>query len=340
MRNILRIAKSGALFKLWGRRNLVKVSHRITHRCNLDCSFCDIPSHRRDELSKEEIIRMIEEIASMGCSMYTISGGEPLILPYISEILEKAKSEKIVTKLVTNGTLLNSKLDEISPYLDVLIVSLDSSRTEVHEGLRGQYGIFDKVVTGIKSAIKNGNLTVGINMILARENMNHIRETCDFVMDLGVKSISFGPIHKHYEYRSPKRLKEDFKEIYGGFRNFQRAIDEFIKLKKEGYPITHSDLYLRSLKSVEYPSMDCVSGFLSCDISPDGRLTPCGFREESTSSFAQKDFRSLWKELKAELDWVKNCKGCFFHCYFEPNAIFSFRYEALKSYGGRYMKSV
>jgi MoaA/NifB/PqqE/SkfB family radical SAM enzyme len=65
-----------------GRRVPVEVSIEVTHRCPLECQHCynNLPMNdanaRKQELSFEEHVRLLDELADLGCLWLLYTGGE------------------------------------------------------------------------------------------------------------------------------------------------------------------------------------------------------------------------------------------------------------------------
>ena len=94
----------------------------------------------------------------------------------LAEILAYSRSLPLHTSLVTNGTLLESKIDEIAPYINgVVYVSLDGLE-KTHDAIRGVIGCFRKAVRGIMASREKASVT--INTTMMAEN---IYETEDLV---------------------------------------------------------------------------------------------------------------------------------------------------------------
>ncbi len=90
--------------------------------CNLRCPYCynselaladpltgpDMPAPERDSgeayFTEEEIFRHLEKRAAM-LGGVAISGGEPLLSPFLEPLVLKAKSLGLAVKIDTNGTL-------------------------------------------------------------------------------------------------------------------------------------------------------------------------------------------------------------------------------------------
>ena len=76
-------------------------------RCNLACAGCgkiQYPGHvLKKELTPEECFRAVDEC---GAPMVSIPGGEPLMHPRITEIVEGLLARQKYNNLFTNGLLL------------------------------------------------------------------------------------------------------------------------------------------------------------------------------------------------------------------------------------------
>ena len=75
--------------------------------CNLNCDYCDTKWANEENaeyipMSTEEIINRILE---SGIKNITITGGEPLIQPYIIELLEELSKLDIEIEIETNGSV-------------------------------------------------------------------------------------------------------------------------------------------------------------------------------------------------------------------------------------------
>src|SRR4030042_1691990 len=96
---------------------------------------------------KEKAI--LKQIHSSGVCGIAFEGGEPLLRNDLAEILAFSRSLPLQTSLVTNGTLLESRIDEIAPYVNgVVYVSLDGLE-KTHDTIRGVSGCFRRAVRGI-----------------------------------------------------------------------------------------------------------------------------------------------------------------------------------------------
>ncbi len=97
-------------------------------RCNLACSYCN----EFDDFSKpvpvEKVNRWTDQLAKLGTSVITISGGEPLMHPRLEAIIAHIRKRGMLTGLISNGYLMSRKrirsLNEAG--LEHLQISIDN----------------------------------------------------------------------------------------------------------------------------------------------------------------------------------------------------------------------
>lgn len=96
----------------------------ITNACNLDCPFCT-NEKGQSFMNINDIENYLKQIRDFSDYVYLHVLGEPLLHKKIDEILSITDELKINVQLVTNGTLLNSKIFN-HPSLRKLSISLHS----------------------------------------------------------------------------------------------------------------------------------------------------------------------------------------------------------------------
>jgi MoaA/NifB/PqqE/SkfB family radical SAM enzyme len=80
-----------------------------TRRCNLACGYCNEYDHGSQPVPIEEMLRRVDQLAALGTSIITISGGEPLLHPELDLIIARIRRHKMIGTVITNGYLLNAK---------------------------------------------------------------------------------------------------------------------------------------------------------------------------------------------------------------------------------------
>jgi MoaA/NifB/PqqE/SkfB family radical SAM enzyme len=116
----------------------------VTRACNLKCMHCyaraDERTHEK-ELTHEQGLAVIDDLASYGAPVVLFSGGEPLMRPDLVELARYAVDKGMRAVISTNGTLITphkaGELKEIG--LSYVGVSLDGMEA-VNDRFRGKKG--------------------------------------------------------------------------------------------------------------------------------------------------------------------------------------------------------
>jgi len=75
-------------------------------RCNLACTYCNEFDNFSKPVPIEEMYRRIDKLGSLGTSVVTISGGEPLLHPELDDVIRRIRANGMIAGLITNGYLL------------------------------------------------------------------------------------------------------------------------------------------------------------------------------------------------------------------------------------------
>ncbi len=164
-----------------------------TQACDLACVHCRAcaqPLRSPLELSTEEAMRLIDEIAEMKVPVFVLTGGDPLKRPDIYELVQYAAQRGVRISLTPSATplLTRNAIEKLKiAGLARLAVSMDGSRAEIHDAFRRVQGSYDWTLNAIRWARELG-LPVQINTTITRRNladfdaMVRLLETLDIVL--------------------------------------------------------------------------------------------------------------------------------------------------------------
>lgn len=221
-RNKLNSGYSVLKSKITKKRIPLNVSLSVTNRCNLNCTYCGIYKRNQNELSKEQIFSLIDELSEMGNQRLGFWGGEPLLRNDIGELINYAKEKGIFTTLISNGHLVTQKINELKN-LELLFLSLDGSEKN-HDASKGK-GSYEKVINAIKTSISN-NIPVWTITVINKNNLNDI----GFVLDLARKMGFLATFQ--VLYRDSQVTKDDSNILPTG-DEYRSVINKLIEEKKK-----------------------------------------------------------------------------------------------------------
>jgi len=99
-----------------------------TRRCNLDCAYCNEYDKVSAPVPLDAMLRRIDKLAELGCSIITLSGGEPTLHPDLEAIISRIRRRGAISTLITNGLLLTPERIRMLNLagLDYLQISIDN----------------------------------------------------------------------------------------------------------------------------------------------------------------------------------------------------------------------
>jgi len=275
--------------------------------------MCPFWRRSSENLSTQKEKEILRQIYDSGVCAIGFEGGEPLLRKDLPEILAYSRSLPLHTSLITNGTLLKSRIDEIAPYINgILFVSLDGSE-KTHDRIRGVDGCFKRAVEGITAAKKQVSVT--INMTIMADNIDEVEDTVKLAKDLDVR-IVLSVSHEYHEIDASAAQADKIKKAAKGL----------IELKRKNYPIMNSINYFKVIAKEK--SWQCKP-WVMLNVDPDGNaVLPCYVHNDYSSSvtFSETGIKSA----VSGFDWekIKNCQKCSLHCYVEPSLALSWDFRA------------
>ncbi len=278
----------------------IKFDVFLTNKCNLNCKFCAYPRNKsnKKELDKEKVLNLLEEAKKLNAKIFGILGGEPFVRKDAIEIMRRAKQYGMDGSLVTNGTLLSEEdLKSITEmHWDLIRFSVDGSKKEIHNFLRGKEGAFLKTITSIKKLQKikeeteTNAPTIEINTVLCKKNVLDIPNIITLSNELKIKRIYLLPMIEFVEGIEDLKIKD--KDIRTTIKVIDQskklAIDYDININldeiKENYIFTKPN-EMDEVKLSENNSTPCFLPWYGICINAYGDVTPCAVLAEEKEAF-------------------------------------------------------
>lgn len=241
-----------------GRLLPLHIQFLPTNRCNLKCSFCSC-SERDANLEMDFTLAqaIIEKCAKAGTKAVTITGGgEPVLYPHFSELIECFEANGIKIGLVSNGLLLHTLSSDTLAKITWCRISNDDYRkftatykkhlTGVVCGAPGVDWAFSHVV----SSSPNYDEIARIVGFANDHDFTHVRLVADLFHpeDIDMEEIKSELL---------RRKVNDSRVIYQGRKAFERGNDCYIGYLK---PLIGPDAKVYACCGVQYalevPSKD------------------------------------------------------------------------------------
>lgn len=151
----------------------------MTRKCNYNCINCYVKStESRDEMTTEEVKKILEDCAKAGVLFIRFSGGEATLRKDFVELVKYARSLGLKCALLSSCKSFTKEQFDIMNELCYVQPHLDSVVEESFNKLTGGNN-FKNFKTTIFDLISRG-VRINPATTLQKENMNQIKELIDF----------------------------------------------------------------------------------------------------------------------------------------------------------------
>ena len=100
----------------------------VTRRCNLACGYCNEYDDFSPPIPLAELVARLDRLADLGTVVVTLTGGEPMLHPQVSEVIAHAVGRGMVCTAITNGyPLTRQRIEQLNQArLTLLQISIDN----------------------------------------------------------------------------------------------------------------------------------------------------------------------------------------------------------------------
>jgi len=307
----------------------------LTSLCNSNCLYCEVKKlDNSQDLSRERILKLIDEAKDLGVKTIYLSGGEPFLHPDFWEIIAYIKSKGLKLQGVTNGLILSrlsaDKLQLISDSYNKLQISLDSYKPEVHDYLRGGQGFWQLTSEAIRKLTQYKKIQIVVNTVISQNNIADLPQFVEYCASLGVKNINFQLLNTETNFPGIEKKDKNYLTITkDNLATASLTISQSMEIaKKHGistnlFSIKHilEPFYLgKEMKQGFWfdkimPKFSCIEPFTNIFIMSNGNLLPCALTpavsniKDQPLKEAIKKVEVLKKNIKQGL-FPTYCRAC------------------------------
>jgi radical SAM protein with 4Fe4S-binding SPASM domain len=283
------------------RRVPVEVSIEVTHRCPLECQHCynNLPmsdgNARKEELTFEEHVRLLDQLVEAGCLWLLYTGGEIFARRDFLEIYTEAKKRGFIITLFTNGTMITPRIaDYLAQYPPMSIeITLYGATKATYEALTQIPGSFDRCMRGI-ALLRERGLPLKLKTVPTSVNVHEVYEMKRFAeQDLGVE-FKFDPLVNPRTdcSQSPLAVRLSPEQAVAlEFRDPVRRA-EYLRLVKSELA---ADLLISTKRYT------CGGGHNGCAIDPKGKMTICVLSHRDGYDLRSGNFQEGWNGRLKEI---------------------------------------
>lgn len=306
-----------------GPARITELYIELTTQCPLNCKHCSTMAgpDGSQRLPEETVLRLIEEGSSLGARRLSLSGGEPLLYPYLPQVLAAATRHGLACSLYSSGILSASDGaasigEDVLQWLSAngvtrIVFGITGATAGVHDSITQVPGGFDAVTTSIRRAIAAG-LSTEVHFVPLAPNLRQVGEVVKLAETLGVEQVSFlraVPQGRFLEYRDELGL--DYAQVAFLRRQLGAVARARTSVKvRIGAPFNCL---------LDRNPVPCTAGINKVLITPYGKLLPCeAFKhlQRRATSIFDRSLEDIWatdtllNEVRHYQHDAGLCKGC------------------------------
>lgn len=250
-------------------------------RCNLRCRGCYASSYsKEDDITYEELDRIIGEAIDIGIYYFIILGGEPFFYKDLLKIYEKYNDAIFMP--FTNGTLFDNKLSDELQRLGNVIPMLSLEGFEEETDARRGKGVFKKVMKSM-DMLRTRGILFGVSSAVGKSNIDSVSsdEFINMLIEKGSKMSWYFIFMPVGEYPNFELMLEPEQRLYLGRR---------IRKIRNTKPYFAIDFF----NDAPYVG-GCIAGKYYCHINSKEDVEPCIFAHFATDNLKNKSLIEVFK---------------------------------------------
>jgi MoaA/NifB/PqqE/SkfB family radical SAM enzyme len=271
----------------FGIRTPDQVTISITEECPNRCLHCALPdSGRHHRLEPDEVEEVVGQVLDLGTTLVIFDGGEPTTYRELPDIV-RAVDDRAISTMFTSGAGFTERLahDLKDAGLFAVNVSLDSTREEEHDRMRGRSGAYRDAMKAVRYAI-DASLLVDLYAVMRKDNVSEIEEFHRLARDVGASELTLFevvPVGRWADEKGSVLSEED-----------HAALDEFVS----GAPPPR----VFSVPAA-FREFGCFAGRNWMHITPEGDVYPCACLPRAVGNVHREPVKKIWQKM-AKLPFV------------------------------------
>ena len=155
--------------------------------CNMRCKHCgsSCANPLEDELTTDEALDLADQIAELGLTWVTLSGGEPFIRKDWHCIAKRLSDRGVIPNVISNGWLVTEDtIDKIKESkVGTIAISLDGLK-ETHDFIR-KPGSFERTTQALRRLVEK-EIGCGVVTTISNANLHELRDLRKLLVEIGV----------------------------------------------------------------------------------------------------------------------------------------------------------
>ena len=270
--------------------DLEEVKIELTNNCLLSCIHCSSNAYPGNplQLTREVVLSLISQTSELEVKSIVLSGGEPLLWPWISDAVRACKTLNLRSSIYSTGINITDdgakKIVALANHgLSRVIFSLYSPLKSQHEGITRKPGSFEKTIEVMKE-LGGNSIEREIHFVPLKVNYRQLPELIVLAKELGISRVS---ILRFVPQGSGAILRKNHEMLAN---NETLELRELILacIKQNDINIRLGSPYNILLLNKD---VECIAGRKTLYIGANGNIYPCdAFKNTEPDEIGLHDF--------------------------------------------------
>lgn len=275
-----KITKVNERFKAGMATPLVDIGYNLA--CNMKCNHCFVTrlAPKTRALRPADLKNFSDQAHEFGLCQLVLSGGEPLVLKNLEDVIAAMQPDKFHLSMSTNGFFLTPEMARKlrSWGLDKVKISIDDFNEQQHDRNRNCKGAYQRAMQALFNA-KEAGLGVAIQTCITHQNCRTKR------------TLQMAKFALKHEFSMDVMVAHALGQWEG---KHEMLIDEkdasFLRQVHERYPSLHRDTF--PTYGLDR-GCNCVNSNLH--LTQYGDILPCGFIHISLGNIFEENLAGILK---------------------------------------------
>ena len=277
----------------------------ITFACNMRCLHCGTSAGkvRPKELTTDEALGLIDELAGLECRSITLSGGEPLLRKDWRTLAERIRHHNMFLSMITNGFMVDEAVAEdfVRLKFDMVGVSFDGT-AETHDYIRQNQGSHDRALKAMSLMHQASTRFCAVTQV-SNINLGELDQIRQELTEVGCR------LWRIQMTTCTGRMP---KELTLSLENYPRLIDKLLAFQRD-YAKDKRNIDIDVGENIGYygckgsellegsPYLGCFAGTRVLGIESDGTIKGCLSMPEEfvEGNIRERSLTEIWNDPNA-----------------------------------------
>ena len=303
------------------KKGIVKAEILFSRKCNLKCSYCNMPNGKDNTLSVIDWFTGMEQLKKLDCKFCAFYGAEPLLeFEKLIHVLPYAENIGIDCTLITNGTVSGTKemlLELNKGGLKSLTMSYDISALDKSSRLKTDLAV--RTLSWFKT-LKNVRDVAAV-VTLTNTNYLFLPTAIKMLSKLGIWTF-FDMYHwNRYTTGISKCSDQNPLFCFDNHEKLVEILEEVKTLRNKGFLVHNNDSFIDAVKKDKLSySWNCAEhkefpSWLTIDC--DGVVIPCDDFQIRNPKY---NITNIYEQFDEFSKYMKNivqgmCLGCLWQTH-------------------------